>query len=109
MTWLVIKIATWLIHALVVMASVSVVSKNNPHNTLGRALLVTFLVALLVTPFAYFWWLVVPGIIAMIAWFAVYTLAYDIGVGQAFVAGLVQVGLALIVDWLLPPRAHWHA
>ena len=104
MTWLAIKVASWLIHALVVMASVSVVSKNNPRNTLGRALLVTFLVALLVTPFAYFWWLIVPGIIAMIAWFAVYTLAYEIGVGQAFVAGLVQVALAVIVDWLLRPH-----
>ena len=106
MTWLAIKIASWLIHAVVVMASVGTVSKNNPRNTLGRALLVTFLVALLVTPFAYFWWLLIPGIIAMIAWFAVYTIAYEIGVGQAFVAGLVQVALAVIVDWLLPPHLH---
>jgi len=107
MTWLALKIATWLVHAAVVMASVSVVSKDNGRNTLPRALLVTFLVALLVTPFAYFWWLVVPGIIAMIAWFIVYTLAYDIGMGQAFAAGLVQVALGLIVDWLLP-RLRYH-
>ena len=40
----------------------------------------------------------------LIAWFAVYTIAYEIGVGQAFVAGLVQVALALLVDWLLPPH-----
>ena len=104
MTWLALKIASWLVHALVVMASVSVVAKGNKNNTLSRALLVTFLVALLVTPFAYFWFLLVPGLIAVVAWFAVYTLAYDIGVGQAFVAGLVQVALGVLVDWLLPGR-----
>jgi len=104
MTWLALKIASWLVHALVVMVSVGAVSPKNPRNTLLRALLVTFLVALLVTPFAWFWFLLVPGIIALIAWFAVYTIAYEIGVGQAFVAGLVQVALALLVDWLLPPH-----
>ncbi len=107
MYWLALKIASWLVHAVVVMASVGAVSKGNPRNTLGRALLVTFLVALLVTPFAWFWFLLVPGIIAMIAWFIVYTIAYDIGVGQAFVAGLVQVALGLLVDWMLPPHLHY--
>src|SRR5207237_9328958 len=97
MTWLALKIATWLVHAAVVMASVGVVSKDNPRNTLTRALLVTFLVALLVTPFACFWWLVVPGIIAMIAGFLVYTLADEIVLGRALAAGLVQVELVLIV------------
>ena len=104
MTWLALKIASWLLHAVVVMASVAVVSKGNKNNTLSRALLVTFLVAILVTPFAWFWFLLIPGLIAMVAWFAVYTLGYDIGVGQSFLAGLVQVGLGLLVDWLLPGR-----
>ena len=104
MTWLALKIASWVIHALVVMASVGVVSKDNPNNTLSRALLVTFLVALLVTPFAYFWFLLIPGLIALVAWFAVYTLAYQIGVGQAFISGLVQMALGLLIDWLLPGR-----
>ena len=104
MSWLVLKIASWVVHALVVMASVGAVSQSNRNNTLPRALLVTVLVAVLVTPFAYFWFLLIPGIIAMIAWFAVYTLAYDIGVAQAFVAGLVQVALGLLVDYLLRGR-----
>ena len=102
MTWLVLKVASWLLHAAVVMASVAVVSKGNKSNTLPRALLVTFLVALLVTPFAYFWFLVVPGLIALVAWFVVYAVAYDIGFGQAFAAGLVQMALGLLIDWLLP-------
>lgn len=104
MTWLALKIASWLIHALVVMVSVGAVSPGNRKNTLPRALLVTFLVALLVTPFAWFWFLLVPGIIALVAWFLVYTMAYDIGFGQAFAAGLVQVALGLLVDYLLPPH-----
>lgn len=107
MTWLALKIASWVVHALVVMASVGAVSPGNKNNTLPRALFVTFLVALLVTPFAYFWFLLIPGIIALIAWFAVYTLAYDIGVGQALAAGLVQVALAVLVDYLLPPHMHY--
>ena len=52
MTWLALKIASWVLHALVVMVSVGAVSRGNRKNTLGRALLVTFLVAVLVTPFA---------------------------------------------------------
>jgi hypothetical protein len=104
MTWLALKIASWLIHALVVMVSVGAVSPGNRKNTLPRALLVTFLVGLLVTPFAWFWFLLVPGIIALVAWFLVYTMAYDIGFGQAFAAGLVQVALGLLVDYLLPPH-----
>jgi len=48
--------------------------------------------------------LVIPGIVALVMWFLVYTIAYDIGFGQAFAAGLVQVALGLFVDYLLPPR-----
>ena len=107
MTWLVLKMASWVVHALVVMASVAAVSRGNPRNSLPRALLVTFLVALLVTPFAWFWFMIIPGIIAMIAWFVVYAFAYDIGMGQAFAAGLVQVALGLLVDFLLPPHLHY--
>jgi len=54
MSWLALKLSSWLIHALVVMVSVAAVSKGNPKNTLPRALIVTFLVALLVTRFAWF-------------------------------------------------------
>ena len=106
MSWLALKIVSWLIHALVVMVSVGAVSRGNPKNTLPRALLVTFLVALLVTPFAWFWFLIIPGIIALVAWFIVYTIAYDIGFGQAFAAGLVQVALGLLVDYLLRPYVY---
>ena len=67
---------------------------------------VYFLVALLVTPFAWFWFLLIPGIIALVAWFIVYTAAYDIGFGQAFAAGLVQVALGLLVDYLLRPYVY---
>jgi len=108
MSWLAWKLSSWLIHALVVMVSVAAVSRRNPKNTLPRALLVTLLVALLVTPFAWFWFLLIPGIIALVAWFLVYNLAYDIGFGQAFAAGLVQVAIALFVDAMLPPHYMAH-
>lgn len=107
MTWLALKIASWVLHAVMVMISVGAVSRGNRHNTLPRALFVTLLVALLVTPFAYFWFLLIPAIIALIAWCLVYAIAYDIGFAQAVAAGLVQVALGVAVDLLLPGARRW--
>jgi hypothetical protein len=90
----------WVLHAAVVMISVAIVSPNNPSNTLPRALFVTFVVAILVTPFAYFWFLLIPGIIALIAWWLVYTLAYGVGFGQALAAGILQSAIGFLVDFL---------
>jgi putative membrane protein len=94
-------IARWVVHALVVWASVALVSPGNPRNTIGRALLVTFLVALVVTPFAWFWFLVIPAIIAFICWVIVYTAAYGIGFLQAIAVGIVQAGIGYLVDAFL--------
>jgi putative membrane protein len=91
-------LARWFVHALVVWASVGLVTPGNPHNTIGRALLVTFLVALIVTPFAFFWFLVIPAIIAFICWVIVYTAAYGIGFLQAIAVGIVQAGIGYLVD-----------
>jgi len=93
-------LARWFLHALVVWASVGVVTPGNPSNTIGRALLVTFLVALVVTPFAWFWFLIIPAIIAFVCWVIVYTAAYGIGVLQAIAVGIVQAGIGYLVDAL---------
>ena len=90
----------WLVQAAVVMASVSVVSAGNKQNTLPRALLVTLLVAVLVTPFAYFWFLLIPGVIALIAWSLVYGLTYGLGFGQSLGAGVLQAAIGFLVDFL---------
>lgn len=90
----------WLVHAGLVMASVGLVSPRNPSNSLGRALVVTLLVAVLVTPFAYFWFLIIPGLIALVAWFIVYSFAYGIGFGQSLLAGILQAALGAAVDLL---------
>jgi len=78
-----VLLVRWLTHAIVVMGAVALVSPKNPRNMLPRALFVTFLVALVVTPFAFFWFLVIPGIIALVCWILVFVIAYDISVGQA--------------------------
>ena len=44
--------------------------------------------------------------IALVLWFVIYTVAYDIRFGQAFAAALVQVVLGLFVDYLLPPHMY---
>jgi hypothetical protein len=93
-----ILLARWVVHAVVVWVSVGLVTPQNPRNTIGRALLVTFLVALVVTPFAWFWFLVVPAIIAFVCWVIVYMVAYGIGFGQAIAVGIVQAGIGFLVD-----------
>jgi Na+-translocating ferredoxin:NAD+ oxidoreductase RnfD subunit len=95
----------WLVHAVVVMASVAAVSSKNPENTLPRALVVTLLGAVLVTPFSWFWWLVIPGLVALTFWTLIYALAYGIGPGKALAAGIVQAALHFILDrWVLHGR-----
>ena len=91
----------WLIHAVVVMGAVALVSPKNPRNTLTRALVVTVIVALVVTPFAFFWFLLIPGIIALICWIIVFVAAYDIGIGQAIAVGIVQAAIGFLVDLFL--------
>jgi hypothetical protein len=99
--WLAIKIVAWLVHAAVVMLSVAFVSPGNPRNTLARALVVTAVVAVFVTPFAAFWWLLIPGLVALFAWWVVYGFAYGIGLFRSLFAGIVQSVLMLVLDWLL--------
>jgi hypothetical protein len=96
-----VLLVRWLIHAVVVMGSVALVSPGNPRNRLPRALFVTFVVALVVTPFAFFWFLIIPGIIALICWILVFVIAYDIGIGQAIAVGIVQAAIGFLVDLFL--------
>jgi predicted Co/Zn/Cd cation transporter (cation efflux family) len=93
-------LARWFVHAVVVWASVALVTPRNPSNTIARALLVTFLVALIVTPFAWFWFLIIPAIIAFVCWVVVYTAAYGIGFFQAIAVGIVQAAIGYAVDVL---------
>ena len=96
-----VLVVRWLIHAVVVMGSVALVSPKNPRNTLTRALVVTVIVALIVTPFAFFWFLLIPGIIALICWIIVFVAAYDIRIGQAIAVGIVQAAIGFVVDLFL--------
>jgi hypothetical protein len=96
-----VLLVRWLIHAVVVMGAVALVSPRNPRNTLTRALLVTVIVALIVTPFAFFWFLIIPGVIALICWIVVFVAAYDIGIGQAIAVGIVQAAIGFLVDLFL--------
>lgn len=96
-----VLLVRWLIHAVVVMGAVGLVSPKNPRNRLPRALFVTVIVALVVTPFAFFWFLIVPGVIALICWILVFVIAYDIGIGQAIAVGIVQAAIGFLVDLFL--------
>src|SRR5882672_3845302 len=98
MNWLVVALVRWLLQALVTVVAVRVVTPGNPRNTVVRALGVTFLVGLLVTPLT--GWLailIVPLLVGMVAWFAIYMIAYDLGPLQAVGVGLLQT----VIGWLV--------
>jgi len=98
-------LVSWLVHAAVVMASIGLVSSKNPENTLPRALLVTLLATVLVTPFSVVWWLIIPGLVALVLWTLIYSLAYGIGPGKAVAAAVVQAALHFVIDrWILTGR-----
>jgi hypothetical protein len=89
---------SWLVHALLVMASIALVAKKTPENTLPRALLVSLLATVLVTPLAHFWVLLIPGLVALILWSLIYLFAYGLGPGRAIAAGVVQAALHFLVN-----------
>ena len=102
MTWVVTGVIRWLVSAAVTYAAVRTVTPNNPDNTLGRALLVTLLVAVFVTPLT--GWLaifLVPLLIAAVAWFAIYMLAYGLGPLQALGVGILQTLIGWVVGLVL--------
>lgn len=91
----------WVVAAIITMIAVGAVTPGNKDNTLPRALGVTAVVALLVTPFMWMWFLLIPALVGVIAWFLVYRLAYGVKTGQAIVVGIVQAAVSFLVDWLL--------
>ena len=91
----------WIVAAIITMVAVGAVTPENKDNTLPRALGVTAIVALLVTPFMWMWFLLIPAIVGVIAWFLVYRIAYGVRTGQAIAVGIVQAGVSFLVDWLL--------
>jgi len=98
-------LVSWVVHAVVVMASIGAVSSKNPENTLPRALVVTLLATVLVTPFSAFAWLILPGLVALILWTLLYALAYGIGPVKAIAAAVVQAVLHFLIDrWILNGR-----
>jgi len=90
-------IVQWLIAAGVTMAAVGVVNKGNPANTLGRALSVTLVVTLISLVFMNILAkiLLVPFLIGIVLWFAVFMTAYGLGPLQAFGVGLLQA----LIGW----------
>jgi putative membrane protein len=101
MSYLLGALVRWLIAAAVTYAAVRVVTPGNPSNTLGRALLVTALVTLLLTPLTWFAILIVPLVVAFIAWMLIFMLAYGLGPVQAIGVGLLEIVIGWGVNVLL--------
>jgi hypothetical protein len=102
MSWLIGALIRWVVHAAVTVAAIRAIAPGNPHNTLGRALLVTFLVAALVGPLT--GWLalfIVPLLIAFVIWCAIYFFAYDLGPLQTIGVGILQTLIGWVVGLVL--------
>ena len=102
MSWLLGALVRWAVHAAVTVAAVNAVSPKNPDNTLGRALVVTFLCAALVGPLT--GWLailIIPLIIALVIWIAIYMLAYHLGPLQALGVGIIQTLIGWVIGLVL--------
>ena len=89
----------WLLTAVVTMVAVGMVAPGNKDNTLLRALGVSAAVAILITPIMWFWFLLIPAIVGVFAWFVVYRMAYSVRTGQAFAIGIVQAALGFVIDF----------
>ncbi len=102
MAFLLAVLIRWLVSAAVTMAAVKFVTPGNPQNTLGRALGVTLVVTLLVTPLTT--WLailILPLLVGIVLWFAIYMMAYGLGPLQAFGVGFMQVLIGWLVNLVL--------
>ncbi len=87
----------WVVHAAVNVAAVRVVSPGNPRNTLGRALAVTAVAAVVVTPFTWMAIFILPLLVAAVLWFLIYWLAYGLGPLQSIGVALLQA----VIGWLV--------
>ena len=95
MNWFIGILVHWVVQAAVTMIAVRVVTPDNSRNTLARALAVTLVVAVVLTPLTWLAILILPLIVAAILWFAIFMMAYGLGPLQAFGVGLMQV----LVGW----------
>jgi putative membrane protein len=93
--------------AAVLMLSVGWVTPRNPHNTFGRAVVVSIVlsVAYYLTLAKFFWFLLVPWLLYAGIWLAVVMAGYDVGFTRALLVALALTFLSWLVEELvgIPP------
>ena len=99
MSFPLVPLVSWVVQSLVTVGAVATVSKNNPSNTLPRAMLVTLVVTVIGALFINFVAAVfiVPLLLGVVLWFVVYMGASGLGPLQALGVGVMQV----VIGWLV--------
>jgi putative membrane protein len=79
------------------------VSPKNPHNTFGRAVLVSLVLSFVfyITLVHWFWWLIIPWLIYVCLWLAVIMGSYDLGFFRALLLALALTFLSWLAANLL--------
>ncbi len=93
-------VVRWVVSAGVLMLAVGWVSPRNPHNTFGRAVLVSIVltVASYVTLSRFLWFLLVPWLLYALFWLATIMGAYAVRFGSALLVALALTFLSWIVS-----------
>lgn len=88
------------VSALVLMGAVYWVTPGNPHNTAGRAVLVSLLLsaASYITLARFLWFLVVPWLVYAAIWLATIMGAYGLGFLAALLLAVALTVLSLVVS-----------
>ena len=90
----------------VLMLAVAWVSPRNPSNTLGRAVLVSIVLALAsyVTLSRFLWFLLVPWLLYAAFWLATIMGAYGLGFWAALLLALALTLLSFLVSFIFGAR-----
>ncbi|HTT70695.1 MAG TPA: hypothetical protein VMG32_05685 [Anaeromyxobacteraceae bacterium] len=90
------------VSAVVLMLSVAWVERGNPSNTLGRAVLVSLLLAFLsyVTLARFLWFLLVPWLLYACVWLATIMGAYGLSFPSALLLAIALTFLNFLVSLL---------
>jgi putative membrane protein len=94
------------VSAAVLMLSVAWVAPGNPHNTLGRAVLVSVFLsfASYLTLARFLWFLLLPWLLYAVIWLATIVLAYEIGFFSSLLLAIALTVLTFLVSLIFGLR-----
>lgn len=89
-----------IVSAAVLWLAVAWVSPGNPHNTFGRAVVVSIVlsIAYYITLAKFLWFLILPWLIYVLIWLSVIAVSYGLGFWRSLLLGLALTVLSWVVS-----------